>query len=156
MKKSLTYNEIKKFDVLATEYLVNNGYYIKQKKDSDGNITNGKFTDKENTKLTANIRNIIKQFNKHFELYQELKDDILRDNCSVDDKTKIILRDEKGGYKFTVEQEKNIIRQTKELDKQQVDVNVRITDGEWILSEDEIEIFNGIVIPEVEKVETEN
>lgn len=139
MKKSVTYRELQKFDNLATAYLRRNEYF-----DDKG------WTKKEPTKLVTNIKNVVKQCAKHFETYKELVDEIHIDNCLVDEKTKAILREENGTYKFSKEGLKEVSKKIKDLAGTSVDLHVRITEGNLDLSDEEKEAFNGIVIPAFE------
>jgi len=157
MKKSVTYKKLQQFDTLATNYLINNGYFTPAVPAKDGIPAKaGGFTDKTPTKLVANIKNIIKQSDKLYEGFAERKAEILIDNCAVDDKTKVILYDEsKDGsgnlirnYKYTKDQQKAVNKALKELSEQEVEIHVRITEGELTLTDEEKEAFNGIVIPE--------
>ncbi|MEK6879217.1 MAG: hypothetical protein AABY22_06385, partial [Nanoarchaeota archaeon] len=133
---------LQKFDNAATLYLIKNEYF-----------KDGKFTDKPVTKLVSNMKNIIKQGGKHFEEFKELSNDIQIDHCAVDEKTKVILREENGSYKFTKEGLKECNKAIKELVEKKVIIHVRITEGEWELTDDEKEIFSGILIPEIVKTE---
>ncbi len=149
MKKSLTYKQIQKFDTAATQYLIKNGYYNNAKEETATSpAKSAGWTKKENTKLTANMRNVIKQIAQHFKDYSELLDDLQLDHCSVDDKTKTILLDEKGNRKFTVEGLRAYRKDVKKLDEKEVEIHIRITEDEWELTEEETELFSGIIIPE--------
>lgn len=157
MKKTVTYKQLQQFDILATNYLVNNGYFINPTPaKGDEPAKAGGFTTKEPTKLVANIKNIIKQSDKLYEGFSEEKTNILIDNCAVDDKTKAILYDESKdavgntirNYRFTKEGQKEVNKKIKELLEKEVEIHVRITEGEFDLTTEEKEAFNGIVIPE--------
>ena len=143
MKAERTYKELQKFDGISTKYMVANGYYVFAE---DGK---GSYTEKEPTKLVTNIKNVIKQITKHFEEFNELAEEQRIDNCSVDEKTKIILREPDRSYKFTKEGLKALNKAFKELENTKVEIHIRITEGEWELSDDEKEVFSGLVIPDV-------
>lgn len=138
MKKAQSYKELQRFDNLATAYLKREGYF-----DENG------WTKKEPTKLVSNIKNVLKQAGKLFEEYKEKVDDLSIDHCLVDEKTKAILREENGAYKFEKEELKKFNTAIRELANSKVDVHIRITEGDWDLTDDEREVFSGIVIPEV-------
>ena len=149
MKKTISYKELQRFDNVATNYLVRNGYFTPaQPAIGDKPAVPGTFTNKENTKLVANMRNIIKQAGKHFEEYGSLVDDLQLDHCSTDAKTNVILKDEKGNRMFTVEKEKALKVAIKKLAETTVEIHTRVTDGNFDLSEDELEAFAGLLIPE--------
>lgn len=138
MKKSQTYRELQRFDNIATAYLRREGYF-----DENG------WTKKEPTKLVSNIKNVIKQAGKLFEVYKEKVDDLSIDHCLVDEKTKAILREENGAYKFGKEELKKFNAAIKELSNSSVEVHTRITEGEWDLTDEEREVFSGLVIAEI-------
>ena len=149
MKKEFSYKQLQKFDNFATSYLIKNGYYSVGSPGGDGKepIPAG-FTNKENTKLSANIRNIIKQWQKCFAEYKETLDDLELDHCAVDDKTKVVLTDSKGQRMFTPEKAKLLKKAIREFSETNVVINVRITEGDWELTDEERDAFNGLVIPE--------
>lgn len=137
MKKLQTYKELQTFDNLATAYLKREGYF-----DENG------WTKKEPTKLVSNLKNVLKQAGKLFEEYKEKVEDLSIDHCLVDEKTKAILREANGAYKFEKEELKKFNTAVRELANSKVDIHIRITEGDWDLTDDEKEAFNGIVIPE--------
>lgn len=148
MKKQLSYKELQKFDNIATSYLIREGYYIPPSVPKEGEpMKPGYFSPKPSTKLVANIKNIVKQANKHFEDYREKDADLAVDNCAVDEKTKAILMDG-DKYRFTQEGMKAYTKARRELSETKVEIHVRITEGEWDLSDEEREVFEGVVIPE--------
>lgn len=156
MKKEISYKELQKFDNFATSYLIRTGYFVPaQLQTKDSPMKPGFFTEKKATKLVANLKNLIKQANDHFDVYKEKQTELYVDNCAVDEQTKAILLDERGGYKFTKEGQKKLIKDLKELNNSKVEINIRITEGEWELSDEEAEAFSGLAIPEVksEKVD---
>jgi hypothetical protein len=150
MKKELTYKEVLILNNVISGYFVTNGFWDVEKR---------AFSDKKDTKLTANMKNVKKQAEKIEVAYNELVDDLRLDNCAVDEKTKVILMDANGAKQFTVEGTKNFNKGIKALLDQKVDIHVRITEGDWDLSENEKEVFNGVLIPafevSTEEVETE-
>lgn len=157
MKKSISYKRLQQFDILGTNYLINNGYLTNPvPAKGDEPAKQGGFTTKELTKLVVNIKNIIKQSDKLYAGFSEEKTNILIDNCAVDDKTKAIIYDESKdaagntirNYRFTKEGQKEVNKQIKELLEKEVEIHVRITEGDWVLTDEEKEAFNGIVIPE--------
>ena len=64
----------------------------------------------------------------------ELIESAAIDFCLEDPTTKKILRNEKGGYEYT-----------------KVDIDARITEGDYALTAEEKEFFSGIVIPEIKE-----
>lgn len=157
MKKSVSYKRLQQFDTLATNYLINNGYFTPAvPAKGDVPALPGGFTKKPATKLVENIKKIIKQTDKLYDGFAEEKADILLDNCLVDEKTKAILydesKDDKGSivrnYKFTVAQQKEVNKKIRELSLKEVEIHVRITEGDLDLTDEEREAFSGIVIPE--------
>ena len=54
-----------------------------------------------------------------------------------------------GGLCFTVEKQKELNKKLKELWKQEAEIYPRITEGEFGLTDEEKEVFSGIVIPEI-------
>ena len=109
-----------------------------------------KHVDKEN-KICASIKNFTKQLTQIFENYNDEKDTLQLNNCAVDEKTKVILKDEKGNRQFTVEGEIKLKGEIKELNKKEVEFHSRIAEGiEDLIAEltdEEKETFEGIVIP---------
>lgn len=157
MKKTVTYKQIYNFDTVAMAYLTKEGFYIQPvAAKGDEPAKPGKYTDAPLTKLATNIKKVIKQTDALYEEFNEKKTDIFLDAASVDDKTKVILYDDvKDGlgnisrnYRFTVEKQKEVNKKIKELMNREVEIHVRITEGEWKLTDEEREAFNGIVIPE--------
>ena len=138
MKKEQSYKELQRFDNLATAYLRREGYF-----DETG------WTKKEPTKLVSNIKNVLKQAGKLFEEHKEKVEDLSIDHCLVDEKTKAILREANGAYKFEKEELKKFNTAIRELANSKVEIHIRITEGDWDLTDDEKEVFSGIVIPEV-------
>lgn len=165
MKKTITYKQLQVLDSAATAYLIRTDYFVPMiPACGDTPAVPGRFTDKEDTKLSKNIKNIIKQGNKLFEEYNELKADILLDNCLVDEKTKAILYDDSKdangnvvrNYRFSKEGHRAANKAVKDLANKEIEIHVRITDGDWDLTDEEKEAFNGILIPEFKMEEVEN
>ncbi|MGA4923211.1 hypothetical protein, partial [Bacillus subtilis] len=69
-------------------------------------------------------------------------EDLSIDHCLVDEKTKAILREANGAYKFEKEELKKFNTAVRELSNSAVEVHVRITEGDWDLTDDEKEAFN--------------
>lgn len=143
MKKTITYKELQKFDNTATNYLIREGYFIPPTKTEAG-----KFSDKEGTKLVGNIKNVIKQWQKHLETYADELDNIQRNHAAVDEKTKVLLpKNPDGSRPYTIDGEIALKKAIKELADSEIEIHVRITEGELNLTAEEKEAFNGIVIP---------
>lgn len=140
-KIARTYRQLQEFEALAANYLANNGY-----------IADNAFTKKENTKFTASLRNVMKQIGKHYELMNDEIDTIRIQHAATDDKTKVLLKDEKGAYMFTSEKLVELKKAIKDFRETEVDIYQRFVDAGSIptdLTEDEIEVFSNIVIPAV-------
>lgn len=160
MKKPITYNQLQRFDIVATNYLIREGYFNPHVPAiGDKPAKRAYYTDKPITKLVANIKNVIKQGDKLYETFNEKQNNILIDNATVDEKTNAILYDDshdaKGNlirnYRFTKDQQKEVNKQRKNLLNETVEIHSRITNGEFDLTEEEKEAFSGIVIPEVKE-----
>lgn len=138
-KIARTYRQLQEFDTIAANYLANNGY-----------IADNAFTKKENTKFTASLRNVMKQINKHYELMNDELDTIRIQHAATDDKTKVLLKDEKGAYMFTPEKLVELKKAIKNFRETEVEIYDRLVPAEDVpkdLIEDEIEIFTNVVIP---------
>lgn len=135
MKIQKTYLELLNFNQVASSY-------IEKNKESEN-------------KLCSAIKQFSKQLKDIFEEYNDERDNRQLDNCSVDEKTKVILKNEKGERQFTVEGEKKLKAELKALMKKIVDCHARIPEGieDLIptLTELEKECFSGIIIPEQPK-----
>jgi transcriptional regulator of heat shock response len=68
----------------------------------------------EDTKVSQKLAKIAKKLEKYLNDYNEQVEEIRIDNASTDDKG-VILKEEKGGYKFSKEGLKNLLTQIKEL-----------------------------------------
>lgn len=68
----------------------------------------------EDTKISQKLTKIAKKLEKHVNDYNEQVEEIRIDNASIDEKG-VILKEEKGGYKFSKEGLKNVLKQIKEL-----------------------------------------
>jgi len=68
----------------------------------------------EDTKISQKLTKIAKKLEKHVNDYNEQVEEIRIDNASIDEKG-VILKEEKGGYKFSKEGLKNVMKQIKEL-----------------------------------------
>ena len=70
------------------------------------------------TKPSQKLGKIAKKLEKYVNEYNEQVEEIRIDNASTDDKG-VILKEEKGGYKFSKDGLKNVIKQIKELNKKE-------------------------------------
>ena len=68
----------------------------------------------EDTKISQKLVKIAKKLEKYLNDYNEQVEEIRIDNASTDEKG-VILKDEKGGYKFSKEGLKSLLNQIKEL-----------------------------------------
>lgn len=68
----------------------------------------------EDTKVSQKLSKIAKKLEKYANEYNEQVEEIRIDNASTDDKG-VILKEEKGGYKFSKDGLKKVIKQVKEL-----------------------------------------
>lgn len=66
------------------------------------------------TKVSQKLGKVAKKLEKYVNEYNEQIEEIRIDNASTDDKG-VILKEEKGGYKFSKEGLKNVMKQIKEL-----------------------------------------
>ena len=150
MKKTITYKRLQGFDLMATNYLIKNDFFTPAEKNENGQVTKaGFFTNKAETRLVKNIKNIIKQANVHFDKYKEEIGDIYDNLCLEDPKTKALLYNANGSHQLDREGTKKAKEQVKALSEKEIEINIRITDGDFDdLTSEEKEAFNGIVIPE--------
>lgn len=72
----------------------------------------------QDTKISQKLGKIAKKLEKHVNEYNEQVEEIRIDNASTDDKG-VILKEEKGGYKFSKEGLKNVMKQIKELNEKE-------------------------------------
>ncbi len=72
----------------------------------------------EDTKVSQKLGKIAKKLEKYVIEYNEQVEEIRIDNASTDDKG-VILKEEKGGYKFSKEGLKKIMKQIKELNEKE-------------------------------------
>jgi hypothetical protein len=72
----------------------------------------------EQTKVSQKLAKIGSKFQNNIDDFNEKLEEIRIDNASVDDNG-ILLKDEKGGYKFSKEGLKNLLIQTKELNEKE-------------------------------------
>lgn len=128
------------------------GIYIEKNKKKTAEIDPEK--ESEN-KIVASIKRFNKQMPAIFDVYNDLRDDMQLNNCSVDEKTKVILKDKDGNRQYTVAAEKKLKQELKDLIVQKVECHARIAEGIddliLTLNEAELEAFSGIVIPEQPK-----
>lgn len=144
MKVEKTHREVQILNNFCSSYLLNNGYWDVEKK---------QFSKKALTKLAANCKNIKKQCEKLFEEYVSAKDDLQIDHCATDEKSGVMLMNENGSRQFKPEGEKKLKAALKALDETKVELSARITDGVFDLTDEEEEVFSGVLIPEIEKSE---
>lgn len=137
MKKQTTLNQLAEFDQVASAYLSKNGF-----------IEDLKYTTKVETKLTSAIKSIFKQYQKALKDIQSDIELININNCLDDPNTKEILKDEKGNFKYSKEGLINRKKEIKAIFDKKIDIHDRIIDSfPSNLTEEEIEMFQGIVIP---------
>jgi transcriptional regulator of heat shock response len=72
----------------------------------------------EDTKISQKLDKIAKKLEKYVNEYNEQVEEIRIDNASTDEKG-VILKDEKGGYKFGKDGLKNVMKQIKELNEKE-------------------------------------
>jgi hypothetical protein len=68
----------------------------------------------EDTKVSQKLGKVAKKLEKYINEYNEQVEEIRIDNASTDDKG-VILKEEKGGYKFSKDGLKKVMKQVKEL-----------------------------------------
>jgi len=72
----------------------------------------------EDTKVSQKLGKIAKKLEKYVNEYNEQVEEIRIDNASTDDKG-VILKEEKGGYKFGKDGLKKVMKQIKELNEKE-------------------------------------
>ena len=72
----------------------------------------------QDTKVSQKLGKIAKKLTKYVEEYNEQIEEIRIDNASTDDKG-VILKEEKGGYKFTKDGLKKVLKKIKELNEKE-------------------------------------
>ena len=72
----------------------------------------------EDTKVSQKLGKIAKKLEKYVIEYNEQVEEIRIDNASTDDKG-VILKEEKGGYKFGKDGLKKVMKQIKELNEKE-------------------------------------
>ena len=72
----------------------------------------------EDTKVSQKLGKIAKKLEKYVNEYNEQVEEIRIDNASTDDKG-VILKEEKGGYKFSKDGLKKVMKQIKELNEKE-------------------------------------
>jgi hypothetical protein len=77
----------------------------------------------EDTKVSQKLGKLAKKLEKHLNDYNEQVEEIRIDNASTDDKG-VILKDEKGGYKFSKDGLKKLLNQIKVLGEKQFNYEV--------------------------------
>jgi len=112
----------------------------------------------QDSKLANAIKLVRKRNTDAIDRYNELLSDILLDNCSIDTKTKVILKDNNGDLCFTVEAQKKVNKERIDLLKQEVEVEVKhveaseFTDAESAAVKGDLaEAFSGFVIPDIDE-----
>jgi transcriptional regulator of heat shock response len=68
----------------------------------------------QDTKVSQKLGKVAKKLEKYVNEYNEQIEEIRIDNASTDDKG-VILKEEKGGYKFSKEGLKKVMKQVKQL-----------------------------------------
>ncbi len=118
------------------------------------NFANGYLVpETEENRLKTSVKSVIKQIVKDelIENYNEKVKDLRIENALVDEKTRALLKDDKGNYLYSIEGQKNFNKQSKELLSQEIDLYVRIHEDNDIVAQN-FEMFeraalSGIVIP---------
>lgn len=72
----------------------------------------------EDTKVSQKLGKIAKKLEKYVNEYNEQVEEIRIDNASTDDKG-VILKEDKGGYKFGKDGLKKVMKQIKELNEKE-------------------------------------
>ena len=144
-KKEISYKQVLQLQVEANTFLFNKGY-INEK---------GELTDKPQPKIVPAIKNVLKQTDKIMAEYNDELDNLRLDHCLVDEKTKAVLKDEKGNYRFSVDGTKKLKADIKKLLEEKVEIHQRIVQDSEVDPE-EYESFIGILIPEIEPKENES
>ena len=72
----------------------------------------------QDTKVSQKLGKIAKKLEKYVNEYNEQVEEIRIDNASTDDKG-VILKEEKGGYKFGKDGLKKVMKQIKELNEKE-------------------------------------
>lgn len=72
----------------------------------------------QDTKVSQKLGKIAKKLEKYVNEYNEQVEEIRIDNASTDDKG-VILKEEKGGYKFSKDGLKKVMKQIKELNEKE-------------------------------------
>jgi hypothetical protein len=72
----------------------------------------------QDTKVSQKLGKIAKKLTKYVEEYNDQVEEIRIDNASTDDKG-VILKEEKGGYKFSKDGLKKVMKQIKELNEKE-------------------------------------
>lgn len=72
----------------------------------------------EDTKVSQKLGKIAKKLEKYVNEYNEQVEEIRIDNASTDDKG-VILKEEKGGYKFSKDGLKKVMKQIKDLNEKE-------------------------------------
>lgn len=139
MKIKKTYLELINFNQVAAAYLDKN-------------------KEAEN-KLCSAIKQFSKQLKNIFEEYNDERDNLQLNNCLVymeGQMKNAVMKDEKGNRMFSVEGEKKLKKELKELIYKEVECHARIPESIDALlptlTEIELEVFNGIIIPEQQKL----
>lgn len=139
-KKTTSLNDLAEFDRQATDFLISSGF-----------LKDGKFTDKKDTKFSLAVKSVLKQYAKHYKTAQEDIDVINIQNALECEKTKELLRDEKGGYKYSKDGMLSRNKEMRELFSKQIEIDQRIVESASCpaLNEHQVDAFSGYVIKEV-------
>lgn len=116
VKTKRTYQEIFNFNKVAVKFL-------KEKPKS--------FT-------SVYIKKISESVDAHGMKYQELCDDVELSNAAFDPETQILLTNDKGGYKFTVEGSKKVRNEIKKLSDKVVEFETYMIEEEEVLNKYDI------------------
>lgn len=139
IKKS--YSDVERFHNIASMYAQDNGFIDKD----------GKATEKPVNKLMSSIKLMFKQSVKHLQELEDLNDNIRINHASVDKDNGTILMHPNGSYKFSPEKLIELKKALKELKKEEVEIDQRITEDFGDLQDYELEAFSGFVIKEQEE-----
>jgi len=110
-------------------------------------------------KMTESVRKFnAKQLVKQIDEYNDKLDDIQLSVCAVDEKTKVILKDQ-GQRQYTVDGQRKLKEQNKALLNTKIELHARIVEDAAdlieLMTDEEKEAFSGLLIPEIKTEETE-
>lgn len=127
-----TYKDLLALQMECTTYLIRNDFF-----------KDGKWTDKPHTKMVTAMKNVLKQAEKHLTEYNEELDNLRVKFCLEDEKTKAVLKDEDGAYKFSKDGIVQLKTAIKEFEKTEIEMHQRLVEGAESEIED-YESFTGI------------